>query len=74
MSATEAAAAIGTGWHKAAPDDVLTTLPMADGGPGFVQVLSAGLGGRGRLVDVPASDPLGRPVTGRLLVVDDEHG
>jgi glycerate 2-kinase len=74
MSATEAAAAIGAGWRKAAPDDVLTLLPMADGGPGFVQVLHAGLRRRGHLVDVLACDPLGRPVTGQLLVVDDERG
>jgi glycerate kinase len=74
MSATAAAAAIGAGWRNAAPDDVLTELPMSDGGPGFVEVLHVGLGGRGRLVDVPASDPVGRPVTGQLLVVDDEHG
>lgn len=74
MSATEAAQAIGAGWRKAAPDDVQTMLPMADGGPGFVQVLHTGLGGRGRLVEVAASDPLGRPVAGQILVVDDDHG
>jgi glycerate 2-kinase len=68
MSALEAAEAIAVGWRAAAPADVVTLAPMADGGPGFVEALHAGLGGT--LVEVEAQDPLGRPVTAWVLVVD----
>jgi len=39
LTAAQAAQAIAAGWHRHAPDDVLTFLPMSDGGPGFVDVL-----------------------------------
>jgi glycerate 2-kinase len=68
MSASEAAAAIGAGWHDAAPDDHLVALPLSDGGPGFVEVLHRGIGGQ--LVDVDASDPLGRPIRAHILMTD----
>jgi glycerate 2-kinase len=45
LSAPEAAEAIAAGWRGGAPDDELTLCPLADGGPGFVDVLHAGLGG-----------------------------
>lgn len=68
MSANEAADAIAAGWRDAAAADVVTTVPLSDGGPGFVDVLSAGLGGR--LVEVEVGDPLGRPTRGAVLVVE----
>jgi glycerate kinase len=68
MSANEAANAIAAGWREAAATDIVTTLPLSDGGPGFVDVLHAGL--HGRLVEVEIDDPLGRPVRGTVLVVD----
>jgi glycerate 2-kinase len=68
MSANEAAQAIAAGWREAATTDVVTTLPLSDGGPGFVDVLNAGL--HGRLVELEVGDPLGRPVRGSVLVVD----
>jgi glycerate kinase len=68
MSALVAAEAIGAGWHDAAPDDHLFALPLSDGGPGFVDVLHRGLGGR--LVEVEASDPLGRPIRAQILMTD----
>ena len=37
--------AIAEGWRRQAPDDELDLAPMADGGPGFVDVLHAALGG-----------------------------
>lgn len=63
LTAFEAARAIAEGWAQTAPDDVLTLAPMADGGPGFVDVLAKSLAGdllaatvRGPLgVDVPLS-------------------
>jgi len=67
LSAPEAAAAIAEGWRTAAPDDVVTRSPLADGGPGFVEVLAAALGGT--RVPVHVTDPLGRPAEGEVLVV-----
>ena len=68
LSAVEAAIAMADGWREAAPGDELDLAPMSDGGPGFVDVVHAGLGGE--LVDVTVEDPLGRPVPARLLVTD----
>lgn len=45
LSAPEAVAAIIEGWTRQAPDDELVGIPMADGGPGFVDTLHASLGG-----------------------------
>ncbi len=45
LTAVEAAAAIDAGWRRQAPHDELDLVPMADGGPGFVDVLEASLGG-----------------------------
>ena len=67
LTAPEAAAAIARGWSQAAPDDVVVQLPLADGGPGFVQVLHASLGGE--LVPVMVTGPLGEPVPATVLLV-----
>jgi glycerate kinase len=62
LTAPEAAAAIAEGWRRRAPQDELVLVPMADGGPGFVDVLHASLGGELRTVhDVP--DPYGHPLS-----------
>lgn len=68
LTAPEAARAIAEGWARQAPDDQLNTLPMADGGPGFVDVLHDSLGGDLEVVTV--SGPLGRPTPVTLLVHD----
>jgi glycerate 2-kinase len=68
LTAREAAAAIATGWHEAKPDDVVVQRPLADGGPGFVDVLHAALGGDIRYITV--TGPLGEPVEARWLSVD----
>ena len=39
LTARQAGEAIAAGWRRHSPDDVLTLLPMSDGGPGFVDVL-----------------------------------
>lgn len=67
LSAPEAAAAIAEGWRETAPDDELVQRPLADGGPGFVEVLAQALGGR--LLPVSTVDPLGRPAAGEVLLV-----
>ena len=45
LTAVQAAEAIAAGWARQAPGDELDLAPMADGGPGFVDVLHAALGG-----------------------------
>ena len=69
MSAVEAAAAIRTGWLRRVPDTDVVEVPMSDGGPGFVEVLHAALGGT--LVAVTVSDPYGEPVPATILRVGD---
>lgn len=69
LGAPEAARAIADGWRRAAPDDDVVRLPMADGGPGFVDALHDALGGRLHVVTVVGSTGVEVPVT--LLVVDD---
>jgi glycerate 2-kinase len=44
-------------------------LPVADGGEGTAEVFAAAVGGEWR--SAPASDPLGRPVEARYLVLED---
>jgi glycerate 2-kinase len=66
LSAVEAADAIATGWRRRAPDDELELVPMADGGPGFVDVLHATLGGE--LLAVTVSGPYGERVPGSVLL------
>lgn len=69
LTAVEAAAAISAGWRRQAPDDELDLAPMADGGPGFVDVLHSALGGS--LLAVTVRGPLGVAVPATLLVVGD---
>jgi len=59
LSATEAAAAIATGWTRSRPGDRFMIAPQSDGGPGFVEVLASQLGEKRRL---RVSGPLGTPV------------
>lgn len=67
LSAVEAAHAIARGWLRVRPADEVRQIPLADGGPGFVEVLHANLGGQVHAEQV--HDPLGRPVTARWLQV-----
>ncbi|HET7355896.1 MAG TPA: glycerate kinase [Nocardioidaceae bacterium] len=68
LTAVEAAAAIAEGWRRRRPDDDLELVPMADGGPGFVDVLRASLGGD--LLATTVSGPYGDPVPASVLVVE----
>jgi glycerate kinase len=67
LTAVQAAEAIGCGWRSAAPGDQTELRPLADGGPGFIDVLAAAAGGN--RVPVPTVDPLGRPTPGEVLVL-----
>jgi glycerate 2-kinase len=69
LSAVQAAEAVAEGWRAERPDDEVVTRPLADGGPGFVEVLAAAVGGR--RLPVETVDPLGRPAAGELLVAGD---
>jgi glycerate kinase len=68
LTAPEAARAIATGWMRHAPADTLTLAPMADGGPGFVDVLHEAIGGE--LAVVTVRGPLGAPVPITVLHAD----
>jgi glycerate kinase len=67
LTAVEAAEAIAEGWRRTVPDDDVVTAPMADGGPGFVDVLHAATGGD--LLAVTVRGPFESPVPGTLLLV-----
>lgn len=69
LTAVEAAEAIATGWARRAPDDALDLAPMSDGGPGFVDVLHAALGGE--LLAVTVDAPHGDQVPATVLFVED---
>ncbi|RKT53273.1 glycerate kinase [Saccharothrix australiensis] len=68
LSAREAAEAIATGWRRAAPADDLVLRPLADGGPGFVDVLHGALGGTVHATTV--TGPRGEPVPAAWLEHD----
>ena len=69
LTAVEAARAIAEGWLRQAPGDELDLAPMADGGPGFVDVLHEALGGE--LAAVTVRGPHGDPVPGAVLLKED---
>ncbi|MGH8775701.1 MAG: glycerate kinase family protein [Jiangellaceae bacterium] len=68
LSAVEAADAIAAGWRRTAPADEVVTMPMSDGGPGFVDVVHAALGGE--LLAVTVRGPLGATVPATVLVAE----
>jgi glycerate 2-kinase len=70
LGAAAAARALGDGLRGAGAD--ADELPVADGGEGTAEVLAAALGGEWRVAHV--SDPLGRPVEARWLVLPDGRG
>jgi glycerate 2-kinase len=67
LSAAAAAAALARGVRAAGGDAV--ELPIADGGEGTTEALHAVLGGEWR--EAVVSDPLGRPVPARWLMLPD---
>lgn len=69
LTAPEAARAIAEGWQLCKPGDVLTLAPMADGGPGFVDVLAEALGGE--ILAATVHGPLGGEVPLSMLKVDE---
>ncbi|WP_344275413.1 glycerate kinase, partial [Actinomadura napierensis] len=60
LSAAEVCAAVGAGARRAVPGAEVVAVPMADGGEGTLDCFVAARGGD--LVEVAATDPVGRPV------------
>lgn len=69
LPAREVAAAMATAVRAALPGAEAIEMPLADGGEGTVEVLTAALGGSIRTATV--SDPLGRPVEAKFGVCGD---
>lgn len=63
ISGEDACAAIERGILAADPTAQCTRLPIADGGEGMAETLTAALGGS-MIEGVPCTDALGRPITG----------
>jgi len=66
LSAIEAAEAVALGWRDSRPQDETATVPLSDGGPGFVEVLHAALGGK--TVAERVTGPLGEAVSAEYLL------
>lgn len=66
LSAAEAARAIATGWRRHSPGDSVDLVPMADGGPGFLDVVGEALGAE--RVDLQVTGPQGEPVRAGYLL------
>ncbi|SMC56171.1 glycerate kinase family protein [Janibacter indicus] len=72
LTATQAAEAMATGWRRRAPDDLLTLVPLSDGGPGFLDVIATSRPGDSTIVTV--SGPRGGSVPAVLHITTDEGG
>src|SRR5690242_14525345 len=66
LTAVEAAAAIEEGWRRRDPEAEVLVAPMADGGPGFIDVLSAVVDGK--LLSVTVRGPLGEDTPATVLM------
>lgn len=69
LTAVEAASAIQAGVASVAPNAVIDSAPMADGGPGTVDAIVHAAGGRTSIARVDG--PLGDPVNARWGRIDD---
>lgn len=67
LSAIEAARAVADGWRDTVPDVDAELIPLSDGGPGFVEVLHAALGGR--TLGIEVTGPLNGSVPAEYLLV-----
>lgn len=72
LTATQAAEAIASGWRRKAPDDLLTLVPLSDGGPGFIDVLTAACPGESSIVTV--AGPRGGSVPAAVHITTGEGG
>lgn len=70
MSAATVGEAVADGWRSVRPDDEVTVVPMADGGAGTLDVVSATVPDA-REVEVEVADAIGRARTARWLRLAD---
>lgn len=73
MTAAEAASAIAAGWRRARPTDEIVCLPLADGGPGFLDTIAAVRDGD-LFPCLVSGSVAGRKVEADLLVLDEVNG
>jgi glycerate kinase len=65
LTSVAVAEALAHGWRRARPGDEVRLAPLADGGEGTLDAVAAG--GGWNALPVAARDPLGRPVSARIL-------
>lgn len=70
LSSLEAADAVKEGLYRVFPSAQARVMPLADGGEGTVEALTAGMGGE--LCSVTVTGPLGEPVTCRYGIIHRE--
>ena len=69
LPSAEVTVAIVSALEERVPGEQIISLPLADGGEGTAEVLTAAMGGR--FEEAVVSDPLGRPVTARYGIAGD---
>jgi glycerate kinase len=72
LTAPQAARAVQTGWLRARRDDVVESVPMADGGEGTLEAMVDALGGR--IERARVHGPLGDPVDAPFGLVRSDEG
>lgn len=69
LTAAQAAEAMARGWAEGASHDDVVQIPLSDGGPGFLDVISTGLADEAaETIMATVEDPLGRPVPAMVLI------
>jgi len=71
LTAREVAAAFSAGWRDARPSDVVTQVPLSDGGEGLIDVVSA-LSADARIETIEVAGTDTRPVAAPVLWLDAE--
>jgi glycerate kinase len=69
LTSKEANQAAAEGIRRVLPEAEIVQVPVSDGGEGFMEAFHAAVGGT--LVEVPARDPLMRPITAKYLLKDE---
>lgn len=68
IGASAAAAALGDGWRRVRPHDVVRLLPMADGGEGTLDAFATAVPGARRM-PITVTGPVGTPVEASWLLL-----
>lgn len=72
LTARQAADAMAAGVLRISPDAEIDLCPIADGGEGFMETLAPTL--KGRWIECPAVDALGRHINSRYLLAETPDG